>query len=80
MGSCELLIGSANGCNELVDFFGVFDAFLRLPIGSDGLYPGADVNGQRLATRPHLGNAIAHVCSSESTTQDEVSVDAWRKK
>ena len=78
--SCKVVVGGANRSDELVDFGGVFDAFEGASPRRIGFYAGADVDGQRLTARAQLRNAVAHVCSSESTTQDEVSVDAWRKK
>ena len=42
------------------------------------------IYGAAKSARPEqnmqLIDAIAHVCKVESTTQDEVSVDVWRKK
>ena len=69
----DLRIGSTNGCNELLDFVGAFDS-------PGNLDAGAHINGQRLAAWPDLQNAIGHICRCESTRQNEVSVDAWRKK
>ena len=43
-------------------------------------YARTDINGQRFTARPDLQNAIDHVCRRQPTRQNEVSVDAWRKK
>lgn len=70
----ELRIGGAHGRDELVDLAGVLDAFC-------GLDAGAHVDGQRsLATWPQLRDAVSDVFRVQSTTQDEVSVDAWRQQ
>ena len=69
----EMFVGSANGCDKLVDFLKALDPF-------GDLDARAHINGQRLTTRPDLQNAIGHICRCESTRQNEVSVDAWRKK
>ena len=70
----------AHGGNELADFFGIFDAPEGLAVSVFGFDAGAHIHSQRLTARPDLREAIAHVCTGESTTQDEVSVDALRKK
>ena len=77
---CKELVCSTDGCDELVDFFRVLDAFERAACGGRHLDPGAHINGQRCAAWPYLPNAIGHVGSVEPTTQDEVSVDVWRKE
>jgi hypothetical protein len=70
-----VLVSGPNGGDKLVDFFGVFDAFEEGSPRAIGFDAGAHIDGQRFTTRAHLRNAVGHVCSSESTTQDEVSVD-----
>ena len=78
--SCKVVVGGASRSDELVDFGGVLNAFEGASPRRIGFDPGADVKRQRTAAWTQLGHAVAHVCSSESTTQDEVSVDVWRKK
>jgi hypothetical protein len=78
--SCKVVVGGTSRSDELVDFGGVFDALEGSSPRRINFDPGADVKRQRTAAWMQLGYAVAHVCSSESTTQDEVSVDVWRKK
>ena len=67
-------IGCFYGSHKFLDFSGVFEAFVALKLD-----PRADINGQRQGFRPKLANAIGHICRRQSTTQNEVSVDVWRK-
>ncbi len=67
-----LCVGCAYGSDEFVNLGRIFDAFGRF-------HARADVNGQRVAVVTQRANAIGHVGSVESTRQDEVSVDVWRK-
>jgi hypothetical protein len=78
--SCKVVVGGSNRSDELVNFFGVFDAFEGASPRRINFDPRADVKRQRAAAWTQLGYAVAHVCRVESTTQDEVSVDVWRKK
>ena len=55
-------------------------ADLGVAIGAIGLDAGADINGQRGATRAYLHNAIGHVCRRESTRQNEMRGYAWWKE
>jgi hypothetical protein len=59
--SRKLLVGGAHGRDKLVDLGGVLDALGHLDTG-------ADINRQRVATRPYLQDAIGHVCRREPTT------------
>jgi hypothetical protein len=74
---CKLCIGRTHGGYEAMDLVGVLDAPLGLAIGAIGLDAGADINGQRGATRAYLQNAIGHVCRRESTRQNEMRGYAW---
>jgi hypothetical protein len=76
----KLSVSRANSGDKLVDFFGVFKTLEGLALSVQGFHAGAHVHRQRFTTRANLCDPIAHVCRCESTTQDEVSVDAWRKK
>src|SRR3954463_9052460 len=69
-GPCKALVASADRGDELMDLAGVLDALA-------GLDAGTHINGQRPETRPHLHDAIAHVCRCEPTRQNGVTVDAW---
>ncbi len=64
----KLGIGRAHGGYEAMDFVGVFESLAGLAIGAVQFNAGADINGQRFATRAYLQNAIGHVCRRESTT------------
>jgi hypothetical protein len=68
--SNEVSIGGADGRNKLLDFLGIFQAFVSLDAR-------AHVNGQRPAVRSQSPHAIGHVCRCESTRQNEVSIDVW---
>jgi hypothetical protein len=59
--SRKLFVGGTHGRDKLVDLGGVLDALGHLDTG-------ADINRQRCATRPHLQDAIGHVCRREPTT------------
>ena len=63
--------GGAHGRDELIDLPGVLDALGTLDAGTH-------INGQRTEPRPHLQDAIAHVCRCEPTRQNGVRADAWR--
>jgi hypothetical protein len=69
----RLLVSGTHGRNELLDFVSAFDALGHLNAG-------AHINGQRFAARPDLQDAIGHICRRQSTRQNEVSVDVWRKQ
>ena len=75
-----VLVRCAHCSNELENLCGVFDALDGLALSVQAFYAGAHVHSQRFTARPNRRDAIAHVCTGESTTQDEVSVDVWRKK
>jgi hypothetical protein len=73
-------ISSPNRRHKLKNLFSILDAFEWPSLSVHGLHARAHVHGQRLTAWPYLRNPIAHVCRCESTTQDEVSVDVWRKQ
>src|SRR3954463_8400983 len=71
-GPCKAVVASADRGDELMDLAGVLDALA-------GLDAGTHVNGQRRETRPHLRDAIAHVCRCEPTRQNGVKAGAcWQ--
>ena len=73
----ELLVGGPNGRDKLIDLVGVFEALVSWARQFD---TRTHIHRQRFTARAYLQNAIDDVGSVEPTTQDEVSVDAWRKK
>ncbi len=68
-----LCVSCANGSDKFVNLGRILDAFGRL-------HARAHINRQRVAVMTQRANAIGHVGSVESTRQDEVSVDVWRKR
>ena len=62
--------GGAHRRDELGDQAGVLDAL-------GGLDAGTHVNGQRGEARPHLQDAVGHVCRCEPTRQNGVTADVW---
>ena len=78
--SWKLLVGGAHGGDKLFNFFRVLDAAQRSTVCAGGFNARAHIDGQRFTAWPYRRDAVAHVCRCESTTQDEVSVDVWRKK
>ena len=69
------LIGLANRSDKLAHAFGILDAFVPRHLNAR-----ADIDRQRFTTRAQFSDAIDHVGSGQPTTQDEVSVDVWRKQ
>jgi hypothetical protein len=57
-------VAGAHGGDKLMDLFRVLDALVSRAIELDA---GAHIDGQRSTARPHLHDAIGHVCCSEST-------------
>ncbi|MEY4435920.1 MAG: hypothetical protein RL175_875, partial [Pseudomonadota bacterium] len=67
-----LCVSCAHGSDKFVNLGRIFDAFGRF-------HTRAHIDGERQPTVTQRANAIGHVGSVESTRQDEVSVDVWRK-
>ena len=78
--SCKASVGFAHGGDKLVDLVSVFDALEGFTVRAIGFDAGAHIHRQRFTTRAHLQDAVGHICSSEPTTSDEVSIDVWRKQ